>query len=78
MAVFYANVAPSYKAVYLSNLTRVNVHVILERNKVNGATARWMRPGCTRREEHAAVCSLGDFLQSDLTDRTKAGQDKIK
>lgn len=34
VAVFYANVAVSYKAVYFSNLTRVNVPVILERNKV--------------------------------------------
>lgn len=34
MAVFYANVAVSYKAVYFSDLTRANVPVILERNKV--------------------------------------------
>lgn len=34
VAVFYANITPSYKVVYFSNLTHVSVHVILEGSQV--------------------------------------------
>lgn len=34
VAVFYANITPSYEVVYFSNLTHVSVHVILEGSQV--------------------------------------------